>query len=66
MAFKDCRRLPVVLMVIVVISGFQNVMNDFFNNEQVAKEESKNGLGVCGFVSMEVVISRCGNHSTSI
>ena len=66
MAFKDCRWLPVVLMVIVVISGFQNVMNDFFNNEQAAKEESKNGLGVCGFVSMEMVISRCGNHSTSI
>ena len=40
-------------------------MNDFFNNKQVAKEESKNGLGVCGFVSVEVVISRCGNQSTS-
>ena len=32
---------------------------------QVAKEESKNGPGVCGFVSVEEVIFRCGNHSTS-
>jgi len=33
---------------------------------QVAKGESKNGLGVCGFVSVEVVISRCGNHSLQV
>ena len=32
---------------------------------QVAKEEFKNGPGVCGFVSVEEVTFRCGNHSTS-